>query len=100
MSINAWFSEINRIFLVFVPCILIGFFTGYLSEFFILGLIIYGLWTARQLHTLKNWLDEDARVDQAPEYMGITDQHVTSVVNLQKSISKTKQIYMTQLIII
>ncbi len=85
MSFNAWLSELNRIFLVFIPCILIGFFTGYLPHFFILGLIIYGLWTARQLITLKRWLDNDAVVDQAPEYMGIADQHVASIVNLQKN---------------
>ncbi len=84
MSLNAWLSELNRIFLVFLPCTLIGFFTGYLPHLFILGLIIYGLWTTRQLITLKRWLDNDAVVDQAPEYMGIADQHVASIVNLQK----------------
>ncbi len=84
MSFNAWLSELNRIILVFVPCILIGFVTGHLQIFFILGLIIYGLWTARQLVTLKQWLDGGAMVDQAPEYLGIADQHVSSIVDLQK----------------
>ncbi|MEJ2115087.1 MAG: phosphate regulon sensor histidine kinase PhoR [Gammaproteobacteria bacterium] len=84
MSFNAWLSELNRILLVFVPCIMIGLVTGHLQFFFILGLIIYGLWTARQLVTLKQWLDGGALVDEAPEYLGIADQHVSSIVDLQK----------------
>ena len=92
MSFNAWLSELNRILLVFVPCILIGLVTGHLQFFFILGLIIYGLWTARQLVTLKQWLDGGALVDEAPEYLGIADQHVSSIVDLQKDhrANKTK----------
>ena len=85
MSISAWLSELNRILLVFVPCVLIGFITGYLPLFFILGLVIYGLWTARQLVTLKQWLDAGAIVEDAPEYLGIADQHVSNIVDLQKS---------------
>ena len=85
MSFNAWLSELNRILLVFVPCILIGLVTGHLPFFFILGLMIYGLWTARQLVTLKQWLDGGALVDDAPEYLGIADQHVSSIVDLQKN---------------
>ena len=85
MSFTAWLSELNRILLVFVPCVLLGFLTGYLLFFFIIGLIIYGLWTARQLVTLKQWLDGGAVVDYAPEYMGIADQHVSSIVDLQKN---------------
>lgn len=84
MSFNAWLSELNRILVVFIPCILIGLVSGYLQFFFILGLIIYGLWTARQIVTLKQWLDGGALVDDAPEYLGITDQHVSSIVDLQK----------------
>ena len=85
MSFNAWLSELNRILLVFIPCVLIGFFTGYLPLFFILGLVVYGLWTARQLVTLKQWLDAGAIVEDAPEYLGIADQHVSNIVDLQKS---------------
>lgn len=92
MSFNAWLSELNRILLVFVPCILIGLVIGQLPFFFILGLIIYGLWTARQLVMLKKWLDGGAVVDEAPEYLGIADQHVSSIVDLQKDhqTNKTK----------
>ena len=90
MSSNAWLSELNRILLVFVPCILIGLVTGHLQFFFILGLIIYGLWTARQLVTLKQWLDGGALVDEAPEYSGIADQHVSSIVDLQKEHQENK----------
>ena len=92
MSFNAWLSELNRILLVLVPCILIGLVTDHLQFFLILALIIYGLWTARQLVSLKQWLDGGAVVDQAPEYMGIADQHVTSIVDLQKNhlANKTK----------
>ena len=92
MSSNAWLSELNRILLVFVPCILIGLVTGLLQFFFILGLIMYGLWTARQLVSLKQWLDGGALVEEAPEYLGIADQHVSSIVDLQKThqISKSK----------
>ena len=85
MSISAWLSELNRILLVFVPSVLIGFITGYLPLFFIFGLVIYGLWTARQLVTLKQWLDTGAIVEDAPEYLGIADQHVSNIVDLQKS---------------
>ncbi len=84
MSFNAWLSELNRILVVFVPCILIGLVSGHLDYFFIIGLMIYGLWTARQLVTLKQWLDDGAPVDDAPEYLGIADQHVSSIVDLQK----------------
>ena len=85
MSISAWLSELNRILFVFVPCVLIGLFTGLLPLFFILGLVVYGIWTARQLVTLKQWLDEGAIVKDAPEYLGIADQHVSNIVDLQKS---------------
>lgn len=84
MSFSAWISELNRVLLVFLPCILIGLLTGHLQLFFILALIIYGLWTARQLVSLKQWLDGGALVDEAPEYLGIADQHVSSIVDLQK----------------
>lgn len=90
MSFNAWLSELNRILLVFIPCILIGLISGHLQFFFILGLIIYGLWTARQLVTLKQWLDGGALVDEAPEYLGIADQHVSSIVDLQKDHQENK----------
>ena len=85
MSFNAWLSEFNRILLVFVPCIILGLLSGYLPLFFIIGLIIYGLWTARQLVTLKRWLDGGAVTDDAPEYQGIADQHVSSIVDLQNT---------------
>ena len=85
MSFNAWLSELNRILLVFIPCVVVGLFTGYLLVFFIIGLIGYGLWTARQLVTLKQWLDGGAVVEVAPEYLGIADQHISSIVELQKS---------------
>ncbi|QMU61921.1 MAG: phosphate regulon sensor histidine kinase PhoR [Gammaproteobacteria bacterium] len=90
MSFNAWLSELNRILLVFIPCVLIGLVTGHLQFFFILGLIIYGLWTARQLVTLKQWLDGGALVDEAPEYLGIADQHISSIVDLQKDYQANK----------
>lgn len=90
MSFNVWLSELNRILLVFVPCILIGLVTGHLQFFFIPGLIIYGVWTARQLVTLKQWLDGGALVDEAPEYLGIADQHVSSIVDLQKDHQERK----------
>ncbi|MEM7402096.1 MAG: phosphate regulon sensor histidine kinase PhoR [Pseudomonadota bacterium] len=85
MSFTAWLSELNRILIVFVPCVLLGIITGYLPLFFILGLVIYGIWTARQLVTLKQWLDNGATIDEAPEYLGIADQHVSSIVDLQKA---------------
>ncbi len=84
MSIRAWLSELNRILIVFIPSTLLGLLTGYVSLFFIIGLIVYGLWTVRQLITLKRWLDEGAMLNDAPEYLGIVDQHVASIVNLQK----------------
>lgn len=92
MSFTAWLSELNRILIVFVPCVLLGIITGYLPVFFIFGLVIYGLWTARQLVTLKQWLDNGAIIEDAPEYLGIADQHVSSIVDLQKShqLSNTK----------
>ena len=85
MSFHAWLSESYRIFLVFVPCVLIGFFTDNLFIFLTLGLIVYGLWTARQLVTMYKWFDGGAVIDDAPEYIGIADQHISNIVNLQKS---------------
>ncbi len=90
MSFSAWLSELNRILLIFIPCTVLGIVTGYLLLFFILGLIVYGLWTARQLVTLKRWLDRGAIIDESPEYLGIADQHVSSIVDLQKN-NQTKQ---------
>ena len=90
MSFSAWISELYRILIVFVPCVVLGLATGYLPLFFILGLIIYGLWTARQLVTLKKWLDDGAEINDAPEYLGIADQHVSNIVNLQKNTENTK----------
>lgn len=93
MSLHAWLSELKRIFIVFTPCVLLGYFSGYLPHFYILGLLIYGLWTATQLVLLKNWLDQGADVQKAPEYMGIADEHVYSIVELQKSnIQKQKEL--------
>jgi len=85
MSFTAWLSELNRILLVFIPCLLIGAIIGRLPHFFIIGLLIYALWTARQLVTLKQWLNEGANVNDAPEYLGIADQHVSNIVDLQKN---------------
>jgi len=92
MSFNAWLSELKRILLVFIPSIVLGLLAGKLTLFFILGLIFYGLWTAKQLTALKQWLDDGAIVDEAPEYLGIADEHVSSMVDLQKShqVSKAK----------
>ena len=84
MSFNAWLSELNRILVVFVPCILIGLVIGHLQILFIIALMVYGLWTARQLVSLKQWLDQGAVVEEAPEYSGIADQHVSSMVDIQK----------------
>lgn len=97
MSPTAWLSELNRILLVFVPCILLGMATGKLPLFFILGLIVYGLWTARQLVTLRAWLDAGAMPSEAPEYLGIADQHVTSIVDLQKN-TQAKQNSLEQVV--
>ena len=90
MSLSAWLSEFYRILLVFIPCVLIGLVTNNLPLFFIIGLIIYGLWTARQLITMNRWLDGGAVVDDAPEYLGIADQHISNIVHLQKN-NQTKQ---------
>ena len=90
MPFGAWLSELNRILIVFVPCIALGLVSGLLAWFIIIGLIVYGLWTARQLVTLKSWLDGEARVDDAPEYLGLADQHVSSIVDLQKK-NKARQ---------
>ncbi len=84
MSISVWLSELNRILLVFIPCTLIGVFTGYLPLFFIVGLVVYGIWTVRQLVTIKQWLDVGAVIEDAPEYSGIADQYVSKIVDLQK----------------
>ncbi len=90
MSLTAWLSEFNRILIVFIPCTLIGIVTGHLPLFFIFGLMVYGLWTARQLVTLKKWLDDGAVINEAPEYLGIADQHVSAIVDLQKNNQTTQ----------
>lgn len=84
MSFSAWLSEFYRVLIVFVPCTVLGMVSGYLPALFSIGLIVYGLWTTGQLVTLKKWLDSGARVDDAPEYLGIADQHVSGIVDLQK----------------
>ena len=84
MSFGAWLSEFNRILIVFVPCIVLGLASGHLTGFLVIGLIAYGLWTAGQLVTLKKWLDSEARIGDAPEYLGLADQHVAGIVDLQK----------------
>lgn len=84
MSFSTGLSEFNRVLIVFVPCTVLGMVGGYLPLFFIIGLIVYGLWTAGQLVTLKKWLDSGAQVDDAPEYLGIADQYVSGIVDLQK----------------
>ncbi len=85
MSRNAWLSEFNRILIVFVPCVAVGMVTRNLPLFLILALTIYGLWTIRQLVTLKRWLANGAPVDEAPEYLGLVDQYVSGISELQKS---------------
>lgn len=85
MSHNAWLSEFNRILIVFIPCVIVGLLANNLQLFFILGLVIYGLWTARQLVTLKRWLNNGAAVDEAPEYLGLIDQYSSSITELQKN---------------
>lgn len=85
MSRNAWLSEFNRILIVFVPCVTAGMVTRNLPLFLILALVIYGLWTIRQLVTLKGWLANGAPVDKAPEYMGLIDQYASDINDLQKS---------------
>lgn len=84
MSKSAWLPEFYRILIVFIPSVLIGLLTGHLPLLFIFGLVVYGLWTAKQLVTLKRWLDTGSLADAAPEFLGIADQHVTSIIDLQK----------------
>ena len=57
---------------------------GHLSVFVVIGFIVYGLWTAIQLITLKKWFDNGAHANDAPEYMGIADQLVSAVADLQR----------------
>ena len=90
MSSNAWLSEFNKTLLVFVPCIILGLITSKLALLLIIGLSIYGVWTARQLVTLKQWLDTGAHVDTAPEYLGIADQLVARIVEIQKQFQVQK----------
>ncbi len=82
---NAWSSELNRILIVFIPCTLVGFITGYLPASIIIALVIYGFWTVKQLATLRQWIDDGADVSNLPENSGIVEQHISSIVQLQKS---------------
>ena len=84
MSFGAWLSELNRVLIVFVPCMIAGLASGYTLMFFIVGLIVYGLWTAGQMITLKKWFDSGAPVGNAPEFTGIVDQLVSGVTDLQR----------------
>ena len=84
MSLGAWLSELNRVLVVFVPCVVLGLAIGYLQEFIMLGLVVYGVWTVAQMVTLRQWLEGGARTDDAPEYLGLADQHVSCIVDIQK----------------
>lgn len=84
MSFSAWLSELNRVLIVFIPCAIAGMVSGNMMVFFIIGLIAYGLWTAGQIATLKKWFDSGARAGDAPEFMGIADQMVSGVADLQR----------------
>ncbi len=77
-------SEFYRCLSVFIPCIILGLITQQLSLFLIIGFAIYALWTAKQLVSLKKWMDKGADIDHAPEYFGVVDHHVASLVDLQK----------------
>ena len=67
MSFGAWLSELNRVLVVFVPCVVLGLAIGHLQEFIMTGLVVYGVWTVAQMATLKQWLEGGARTDDAPE---------------------------------
>ena len=84
MPFSAWLSELNRVLIVFAPCAIAGMVIGHLSVFVVIGFIVYGLWTAIQLITLKKWFDNGAHANDAPEYMGIADQLVSAVADLQR----------------
>ncbi len=84
MSFSAWLSELNRVLVVFVPCVILGLAIGYLQEFIMIGLVVYGIWTVTQMVTLKQWLEGGARPDDAPEYLGLADLHVSCIVDIQK----------------
>ena len=84
MSLGAWLSELNRVLVVFVPCVVLGLAIGHLQEFIMLGLVVYGVWTVAQMVTLRQWLEGGARTDDAPEYLGLADQHVSCIVDIQK----------------
>ena len=84
MSFGAWLSEFNRVLIVFVPCVVLGLAIGHLQEFVMIGLVAYGAWTVVQMVTLKQWLKGGARTDEAPEYLGLADQHVSCIVDIQK----------------
>ncbi len=90
MSSSAWLSELNRALIVFIPCTVAGVVSGYMVMFFIIGLIAYGLWTAGQMITLKKWFDSGAPADNAPEFIGIADQLVSAVADLQRQ-NSTRQ---------
>ena len=84
MSFGAWLSELNRVLVVFVPCVVLGLAIGHLQEFIMVGLVVYGVWTVAQMVTLRQWLEGGARTDDAPEYLGLADQHVSCIVDIQK----------------
>ena len=84
MSFSAWISELNRILIVFGVCTVLGVATGQAPLFLIIGLVVYTLWTAKQVTTLKRWLDKGALLADAPEYLGLADHYVSSIVDLQK----------------
>ena len=90
MSFSAWLSELNRVLIVFIPCTIAGMVSGYMVIFFIIGFIAYGLWTAGQMIALKKWFDSGARAGDAPEFMGIADQLVSGVADLQRQ-NSTRQ---------
>ena len=90
MSLNVWVSESYKVIIVFIPCSLLGLVSGHIAYSLIVAFIIYTCWTLKQLVSIKIWLNDGADLDLAPEYLGINDQIVTSLVDLLKSYQSTK----------
>ena len=68
---SAWFTELNRIFLIIISIFAIGVSSGYWLFPIVAHFILYVVWILVQLRGFEEWIRNGARSKSAPDASGI-----------------------------
>lgn len=67
---NDFHLEVQRLFVIFILCAIVGFVTSYFIVAFLVGCVVYIFWTLFQLRQLEHWLVRSKRTS-VPDASGV-----------------------------